>query len=260
MKKAFLFIFLLGTYPALAQDYVVTTRNDTLRGVAKILEFDILDRIDLIDGKKKNHFTCIQIKTLSMNGETFSPIKGSNGYRLMKLVKPGYLSLYLGKQSNTMSSPNFHYDVQYLVKRDGSVQEVPNLGFKKAIIRFLDDCKSLKDKIVKENLGKKDLDQIITFYNECIESQTISSRIDATPAVGSEDPTLIALGDLKAKLEAGQLPNRRDAIDILNDMSNKVKSRQPVPNYLMEGLKGLLKDSPEYQSDLEKVISLVAKK
>ena len=195
-----------------------------------------------------------------MNGETFSPIKGGNGYRLMKLVTPGYLSLYLGKQSNTMSSPNFHYDVQYLVKRDGSVQEVPNLGFKKRVMEFLEDCFSMKDKITKEGLGKKDLDQIIDAYNICIEDQTKSAHPSSAPVRTDADPALIAMNELKTKLQASQLTAKKDAIDILDDMSNKVKANQTVPNYQLEGLKGLLKDSPEYQSDLEKIISLVTKK
>ena len=178
---------------------------------------------------------------------------------MMKLITRGHLSLYKGRRSNQYGN-NYGYDVQYLVKRDGSVLEEPNIGFRKLMIRFLDDCKSLEEKIEKENLVKKDIDRIITLYNDCIERQTRQTLIETPPSVDPSDPALVALGELKSKLEASQPATQKDAVDILNDMSNKVKSHQAVPNYLIESLKGILKDSPEYQSDVEKVTSLLAKK
>ena len=257
MKKSLSIILFLGSWVAQAQDYVVTLKNDTLKGVAKISDYDVIDRIDLMDQKKKNHFTAIQVRTLFMNREIFNPIRTDDGYRMMKLAKAGYLSLYKGRRPNSSASDPSNYDVSYLIKRGGSVIELPNLTFKKAMIDFLKDCNIMKEKIEKENLGKKDLDQIITDYNNCIENQTHPTPI---ALVSSSDPTLIALGKLKTKLEASQLSSKKDAVDILNDMSDKVRGNQPVPNYLMEGLKGLLKDAPEYQSDLEKILSLLTKK
>ena len=259
MKRAPLIILFLCSWLVQAQDYVVTAKNDTLIGIATIYDYDIIDRVELVKDQKKNNFTAIQVKGVFMKGEMYHPIRTENGYRMMKLIRYGHLSLYKGRRSNQYGN-SYGYDVQYLVKRDGNVLEEPNIGFKKLMIRFLDDCKSLEDKMTKENLAKKDIDRIITLYNACIESQTWQKLVETPPSVDPSDPALVALGELKSKLEASQLATQKDAIDILNDMSNKVKSHQAVPNYLIESLKGILKDSPEYQSDVEKVTSLLAKK
>ncbi len=259
MKNTLLIILFLCSWLVQAQDYVVTAKNDTLKGTAVILDYDIIDRVELVKDKKKNNFTAIQLKAVLMKGEMYHPIRTEHGYRMMKLITHGHLSLYKGRRSNQYGN-SYGYDVQYLVKRDGNVLEEPNLGFRKLMIRFLDDCKSLEEKMEKENLVKKDIDRIITLYNDCIESQTRETFVETRLSVDPSDPALVALGELKSKLEASQLATQKDAIDILNDMSNKVKGHQPVPNYLIESLKGILKDSPEYQSDVEKITSLLTKK
>ncbi len=259
MKNTPLIILLLCSWLLQAQDYVVTAKNDTLQGTATIYDYDIIDRVEVLKDKKKNNLTAIQVKAVFMKGDMYHPIRTDHGYRMMKLIRQGYLSLYKGRRSNQYGN-SYGYDIQYLVKRDGSILEEPNLGFKKLMVRFLDDCKSLEDEMLKEDLAKKDLNRIITLYNECIDNQTRQNIVDTPPVVDPSDPTLVALGALKSKLEASQAATQKDAIDIINDMSNKVKSHQPVPNYLIESLKGILKDAPEYQSDIEKVTALLTKK
>lgn len=248
MKKIIITLSVVWSLTARGQDYVITIKNDTVRGQAKIMAYDIIDRIQVNDGKKKSQFTAIQVRSAFISNQYFQPVRTENGYQMMQLVKPGFLGLYLARRTSSLS-----YEVQYLVKRDGSATEVPNLSFKKIMGNFLKDCSIIQEKIEKGELGKKNIDQIIIEYNQCLDNQAKLS-IAATP-VDMEDPRLVALMALKEKLESSLAPSKKDALDILNDLREKVKNKQTVPNYLLESLKGLLKDVPDCQSELEKALS-----
>ena len=244
-------LILCCSLPVTAQDYLVTQKNDTLRGKVKIMPYDVIDRITINDGITKNQFTAVQIKFLILQNEPYGPVRTESGYRMMKLVKAGYVSRYVGRELNTLT-----YDVDYLVKQDGRTLEVPNVTFRKGILDFLKDCSDIEEQISKEKLGKKNLDRIIEIYNLCIDRQTRSSR--GTPAVDEADPKLVSLTNLKNKLVLGNLSSKTDAVDVVNDMLDKVRKRQTVPKYLVESLRGLLKDAPDYQVELDKVIAVIS--
>lgn len=229
------------------QDYVVTLKSDTLLGRVKIMAYDLIDRIQVNDGKKKQHFTAIQVRLAVVGKETFQPVRIENGYQMMQLVNPGFLALYLARRPNSLS-----YEIQYLVKRDGSAMEVPNLSFRKNVSEFLKECLTVSQKIDNGELTRKNLSQIIVEYNTCLDNQA-KSIVDKTP-VDADDARLLALTALKKKVEGIQMPSQKDALDLLNDIREKVRNKQTVPNYLMESLKGMLKDIPECQAELEKVL------
>ena len=248
MKKIIATLSVVWSLAANGQDFVVTLKNDTLRGQAKIMAYDLIDRIQINEMKKKSQFTAIQVRSAFISNQYYQPVRTENGYQMMRLIKPGFLGLYLARRSNSLS-----YEVQYLVKRDGSSIEVPNLSFKKTMSSFLKDCVIMNEKIEKGELGRRNLDQIVTEYNLCLDNQA-KSAIAAAP-IALEDPRLVAIVALKGKLESSSLPAQKDALDILNDLREKVRTKQTVPNYLLESLKGLLKDTPDCQSELEKVLS-----
>ena len=53
-------VFQAGT--SLAQEYIITAKNDTVRGVnIRILSYDIIDRIEVSIDKKKNQYTAVQV-------------------------------------------------------------------------------------------------------------------------------------------------------------------------------------------------------
>lgn len=250
MKKFLLTIFVFLPILTKSQDYVVTLKNDTLRGEAKIMTYDFIDRVQVTEGKKKTQFTAIQVRSVNIEKEAFHPVLTIDGYRLLKLVTPGYLSLYLARPPE-----GDRYDVPYLVKRDGSALEVPNLTFKKAIGRFLDDCAMMNQKIAEGEFGRKNLEQIIKDYNACIDNQTNTIHAQT---VSQDGPKMRALTLLTNKIgQASSLPSQKDALDILKDITEKAKNNQTIPNYLLEGLKGLLKDYPDSQPELEKVLDLL---
>lgn len=251
MTKVLLIVFVLLPFMAKSQDYVVTLKNDTLRGEAKVMTLDLIDNVQITAGKKKTQFSAVQVRSVNIEKEAFHPVLTLNGYRLLKLVTPGYLSLYLARPLQGAA-----YDIPYVVKRDGSAVEVPNLRFKKVMSDFLDDCLVMRQKISEGDIGRKNLEQIIKEYNDCIDNQTKAAK--TIPAVAPDDPKLQALALLTNKIgQASSIPSQKDALDILRDVTEKVKNNQTIPNYLLEALKGILKDYPECQSELEKILALL---
>jgi hypothetical protein len=249
-------ILVLCSWAAFGEDYAVTLKNDTLRGKVSIQAYGIIDHIQITSSeKKRTNLTAIQVKAVSIAGETYQPVRTDNGYRMMKLVRQGFVSVYLGRKASTVSGQSYYYDTEYLVKKDGNSIEVPNLSFKKVIKNFLSECEAMKAKIDKEDLGRKDLDKILDEYNICINDQT--KIANAQSSVAKEDPRIVAITNLRAKIEASSLSTKQDALDITNDILDKALHNQTVPNYQLEGLKNLLKGSDELSSDLQQLLATI---
>jgi hypothetical protein len=251
--KTILFAFLtVLTFFANAQNYLVTLKMDTLRGDVRILTYGTIDRPEVNSPEGKKHFTAIQVKTVFINNEVFNPVRTENGYRMMKLVSSGFLSLYLGRQPN-----GFEYDTQYLVKRDGSSIEVPNLSYKKVVSNFLKDCSTLSNRIKQDEFSRKDINKLISEYNNCLDLQTKQSNLSSSAAL--EDPTLIALNTLKGKIANSSIASKKDALDVLTDIGGKVASGQTIPNYLTESFRSFFKDAPELQPEVESFLVMLKK-
>src|SRR5688572_10891221 len=120
-----------------AQDYLVTTKGDTLYGEIKPLNYGLEKKVQLRTAdKKKQIYPMVQISAFALKKEVYQPVKGPNGYSFMKLLKPGYLSLFAFQGENQVT-----YDNHFLLKRDGNGTEVPNLSFRKILTNFPSDCK-----------------------------------------------------------------------------------------------------------------------
>ena len=91
-----LFLLLMLMYQcAGAQDYVITTRGDSLTGDTRPLFFGQEKKVQLVgDDKEKTTYSLFDIRAFSHKGDIFHPVKGQAGYVFMKLIKPGYLTLY----------------------------------------------------------------------------------------------------------------------------------------------------------------------
>jgi len=233
---------------AYSQDYLVTNRGDTLRGKIKIMSYDQLDRVQITEQKKKTTLTARQVKAVFTGGETYHPKQGDRSIRFMKLIKPGYLSLYAFREENQ----NF-YGGRYLVKRDGDATEVPNLAFKKNMAEFVRDCPEIREKIKSGEYGRKDLDQIIDAYNAFIDNNTVMRKetyISNQKSAQKIEP----LERLKKTIQDQKdFDSKKDALDLIDDIIAKLKADQPIPNYLVDGLQKYLAGIEETKEDLEKV-------
>ena len=233
-----------------AQDYIITNKGDTVRGEIKLLSFDLLDRVQVKTGKEKKVYTAKETKVCSFKGESYRPVKEENAIRFMKVIKYGYLSLY------AFNSPNLHtYDKRMLTKLDGTSMEVPNLLFTKIMVSYLDDCPTIREKIKSEDYGKKDIEKIVDEYNACLDEKTRAAAI-ASAAAALTNPKFEALENLKNKVEKLEnFSTKKDSLELINDITQKVNNKEVIPNYLLEGLKGYLGRQAEIKEALDNVLS-----
>lgn len=248
---SFLVVLSLST-TSLAQsgDYLITLKNDTLTGELKLLFYGPEKKVQIKANNEKNVYSILETKELHYDGDVYHPVKGPEGYTFMKLITPGYLSLYHFSTDNrtTMSS-------EFLLKADGSSLEVPNLGFKKQMSNFLSDCDGVSTRIDQGELSKKDLDQIINEYNYCIElkthrlEQSIARRMNrvekSTPWDGLE----------KKITEQSDFDGKDTALEMVADIKNRIAQGEKVPNYIIEGLKKTLESQSTLQDSLNKAIA-----
>jgi len=235
-----------------AQDIVVTAKGDSLTGKAKIMAYDVIDRVQLQEGKTKKQFTAVQIQGVRVNDVWYGPVRTEYGYRLMKVLQSGFLSLYLGRAQNSMV-----YDVQFLVRRDGRIMEVPNLTFKKSMQEFLSDCPKVQDDLASEKLTKKDVLTIVKEFNSCLGTSA-AKNADRVVVVADTDNRITAIQHLKDNLTNSDIASRTDAIDILNDLQDKIRKNQTIANYQIEALRGMLKGTV-VESESEKLVEMLRK-
>ncbi len=229
-----------------AQDYLVTTKNDTVRGKLSISSYPTMDKVLVSQPqKKKEEYASPYVVSIFQDSTFYRTVRVPDAYRIMRVGKTGPVSLCYARQS-----PGTPFDVPYLVKRTGESMQVTAIRFKKSVKTFLADCARIGDLIDKEEVGRKDLDQIIEEYNRCIAKQTPEAFVI------TENPTLSALSKLNQRfLTDSSAPP--DAVDILKDIYKKVKDGQAVPNYLTEGLKNALASRDDYKADLEELLKLL---
>jgi hypothetical protein len=232
-----------------AQDYVVTSKGDTLVGEVKPLFYGVDKKVQLAqEGKKKAVYPMFQVRSFYYKGEIYQPVKGPEGYTFMKLQKAGYLSLYTFQLPNQIT-----FDGQYLVKMDGHGMEVPNISFKKAMQKFLSDCDAVAEKIDNGDLTKKDLNKIIDDYNACINGGTI----DHAKIIAQQEVKEKVLGPwdvLEEKVKAEpEFEGKANALDMIAEIKSKVARSEKIPNFLIDGLKSTLTQDA-FKTDLENAL------
>jgi hypothetical protein len=233
----FLVIIILLVFKcASAQDFVVTSKGDTLMGEVKPLLYGVDKKVQLHqEGKKKVVYPMFQVRSFYYKGENYQPVKGPEGYTFMKLLKSGYLSLYAYQLPNQIT-----FDGQYLLKMDGKGTEVPNISFKKAMERFLSDCPTVSERIDNGDYSKKDLFTIIDEYNACIEANTVDhGKIIAEKKVSDKVIGVWDVLEEKVKAEP-DFEGKSNALEMIADIKGKVARSEKIPNFLIEGLKSTL--------------------
>jgi hypothetical protein len=244
-------IFITGLLASLASlcfaqsDYIVTAKGDTIRGEVVITSYDV-DRIIVHVNKKKTAYTALQARTVVINGEIYKTQLFGNTYKVMKLIRPGFLSLYGYKDANQSN-----YDGRYMVKLNGTSMEVPNLVFKKSISKFLEDCPTVKDKLKDHELTRKNLVEIIDFYNACMDDKT--KKINGVPTPVTAAPiTSAPLDNLREKVAAlPDFADKKNSLELINDIGTKIGNGQEIPKYMIEGLKNYLGAQAAVKADLD---------
>ncbi|UXP33366.1 hypothetical protein N6H18_05295 [Reichenbachiella agarivorans] len=225
-------LLLLLTVAAAAQDTLITARLDTMVGQVTLYPGGAYtaDRAMIKVGKKKNRFESYQIKSIVKDDKTYIATKLDDRYQFVEIEKQGYfLSLYKYIDLETNTS---EYSGRLLIKLDGSQHKISNIGFKKRLAEFLDQCPSVQDSIAGGSYDKSDLYQIIDDYNECIlsKSQQEEQKTDAK-AESSKIASLIE------QINNMDIENKQELIDMLKDVQQKIASQQAVPGYLQSAIK-----------------------
>jgi hypothetical protein len=249
MRISSLLMILFYAYLGNAQDYIVTTTGDTLSGDVRPLLYGIDKKVQFRgDDKKKTLYPMFKVLSFSYKDEIYQPVKGPDGYTFMKLLQPGYLSLYSYQMPNQST-----FDGLFLTKKDGSGMEVPNLGFKKFMKQFLEDCPDVVESIDNGELAKKELKQIIDEYNQCLDERSI----DHGKIVAEKREQKKQLGPwdlLEEKVRAqSAFEGKKDALDMIKEIKNKISNSDKIPNFLLEGLKNSL-DQDIFKTELDNAL------
>ncbi|MBS1487555.1 MAG: hypothetical protein JST43_08180 [Bacteroidetes bacterium] len=251
MKYSLCLLILFFFTAANAQnDWVALFKGDTIRGEARILSYDKIDRVQILHNGKKTAYPSTQVKSLKMDDQLYRAVRYDNSIRMMKQIKDGYLSLLA---FNSEGQGNL-WNSQYLLKRDGQGMEVPNLAFKKLLSKFLGDCPEIKDRFEKGDFTKRDMERIVDFYNACLEAKTRNTPAPTAALKEADINKLTAIKQFSSKLEAETFPSKKDVIDLLKDMEEKISHNEAIPNYLGESLKSLLKDQPALLSATDELL------
>jgi hypothetical protein len=119
---------------------------------------------------------------------------------------------------------------------------VPNLGFKKYIAKFLNDCEGVTEKIQSGDLGKKELNTIVDQYNECIDNKTIDHK-QVSNRQEKQTTKMTAWDTLENRVEKADFSKKTDALEMITEIKRKIKQEEAIPNFLVEGLRSTLQDS-----------------
>ncbi len=237
---------MVTSHATFAQDFVITIKGDTLKGNVKPVNSGSEKKVVVInDQKQKTTISIFQTLEYVYRGETFRPVRNEKGYVFMKLIKGGYLSLYAFQIENQSN-----YDGQFLTRKDGKNLEVPNLGFKKIVTKYLADCSVVVDKINDGTLGKSKMNQIVDEFNQCIANNTVSQKqIIVAETVSNNKLTIWNTLEDKVKSHP-DFKEKPDALEMIGDVKNKVQHGEKIPNFLIEGLKGALSQT-DLKEDLD---------
>lgn len=251
MRSILVTMTLLVSATMNAQDgVVITTKGDTLSGRIQIMSYDLMDRVQVKSDGKKSIFTAVQVKTLILKEKRYAPVKMDNSFRFMEVIKTGYLSLYGFRQQGQST-----YDGRMMVKMGGQSQELPNIGFKKFLANFLEDCPDAAAKVENGELGRSEIEKVVDAYNECIDSRTAATQPKSTTP--PSNPISAAAFELRTQVEASSVESKKDIVDLLNNISDKASKNETIPSYLKEGLKSYLSGKKEFEPGLEKLNALL---
>lgn len=254
MARILLFIIILTiSLPTFSQtDQVITLQGDTLSGKASISTTNNIQNITLKMGKDKMRFKVYEIKSLIKEEEIYNTIKINGTYQLGLLKKEGYLSLYKFMDSEETSSREFSSSV--LLKLDGTQLIVPNLGFKKRLEKYLGDCDVVKIGFSEDAYKKSDLEKMVDDYNGCIEKNTARLNDERTTIINNPEKVLkieALINDIK---EDGSLPGIDSVLEMLSDLSSKLKEDAKIPSYLKSALHSSFINNPEFTNQLNSIL------
>lgn len=162
MKNIFYFLLILFSSLTYSQtDYLITLKGDTIHGEISISSQKFYDLATVKTESGKREFKSFLVHAVSRDGLFLDPVSYENKQVFAQRLILGPVSLYLVK---TEGSPD--YNQAYLVKSTGKALVVPNISFRKITAEFFEDCDNIASRIESKELGKNEIEQIVTDYNK----------------------------------------------------------------------------------------------
>lgn len=229
-------ILILATTTGYSQEdsYIIARNGEKFTGKVQISVYQNSTQSIVIKyGKKRKSFRPYQVKEVNIKGDTYHPLRLRDSYQMALLIKEGYLTYY--KFSSDESS-TLTFDTPLLVKKDGDMQEVPNLGFRKRLMDYLGDCENVVTKLDSKEYGRGDLDKIIDEYNLCIADHTAKLN-EKTAVLQKNHSKSDQIEKIKTEVSKLDMAARDEVLEMLTDVQSKLKEGKAIPGYLVSGLK-----------------------
>ncbi|KYG75012.1 hypothetical protein EV198_0465 [Roseivirga ehrenbergii] len=253
-----IFTLLLLSFSVAGQDILTKHSGETLTGDVQLLSnSDGMPYAVVKNGKDKETIKLFDISNISM--EEFGlikPMKIGEQYHFGLLVSEDYLSVYKYSNSNRMDD----FGMVALQKFGAPAFALPGImGFRKLMADYLSDCEEVSDKIEEKEFTRKDIDQIVADYNGCIalknsiNEQPASYYQSAAPKIAASKQSM--LEDFETLLKYSEkVENKESATEMFSDLSSKLKKGEKVPDYLINALKGAIKNDSKLVELLNKII------
>ncbi|WP_422361274.1 hypothetical protein [Reichenbachiella sp.] len=236
------------------EQWLVTTQMDTVYGKIYLETGDKykVDEARVKDGKTKTGYKAYQVRSVHLDeNQDFETLKIDGRYQFAQVdIKAKYFSRYLYKDPELGTSSN--YALKILVNWKGDQYKVSNLTSKKKFAEYFEDCESVSNKIEAGELKKKDLEKIFAEYDACLDAANSQNTI-AEP-ISEITPTEV-LQPFIEDLKSQELYNG-EIITMLEDISQRMRNNQSIPNYLQQAVLSHLGENEEMKA---KFLSLVEK-
>lgn len=227
------FVLLAISSAKAKENWVVTLKNDTIYGkIGFVIRGAYeMDELTVKKGKEKHKFKPIELKRINKAGNEYVPLKIDGKYQFALVISEGYLSYY--KFVNPDSNAYEDFSQSILTKMDGTSVQLSNIGFMKSVRKYLSDCQPLENKIKNSEYKPKDIDDVIIYYNEWIDSRSLKQEPENS--VNLDQAALIS--SIISKVEADEeLSKNSELLEMLNDVKGKIKNGKSVPGYLKNGV------------------------
>ncbi len=230
-----------------AQDWVITTTQDSISGAINIeMATDNYEEIVVKNDAGKTRLKAHQFIEFNLDGQKYKTVKQAGKYRIMKVGKEGYLSLYFFRQDGA-----FDFGTQYLSKVTGDGILVPNISFKKGMSKFLADCSSIEQGFEQGKYKKSKLNELIDDYNNCIANNTVSLENESPE--DNDNPLTLLIDSIKSKID----PSNSELQSLLNDIKSKIKQGNTVPGYLKSALTDQTAGMENIKAEVEELLNSI---
>lgn len=245
MKKAALILFIVFSFcfsQTIAQrGWVALLSGDTLTGKVSIVSRGPHKMNELLvksDNKVKKRFSPLQVRRAERDNEVFAPFKIDGKYQFARVNIEGYLSYcsYINPESRSFED----FSLSVLIRKDGEMISVSNIGFARKAYEFLKDCPAIRARKDRGELKMKFLEDMVNEYNDWIEVRTNKVK------KGKNSLILQSMNAFIDRIKGRYRYASNDELrEMLRDLRNKMANNETVPSYLSNGIKAHLGDDTE---------------